>query len=96
MFADSSPQELRHFEVRIAEQGRDAEGRGEHLSQEGTAAVAEQQIGLFGVEERADEAQRLLGMKWQIGREHVGAPLESPPQSPSHSTTASSKKSMQK
>ena len=40
MFSDSLLQKLRHLEIRIAEQGRNAHHGSQHLGEESTATVA--------------------------------------------------------
>ena len=49
MVADALPKELGHPEVRIAKYGGYAYNRGNHLSIERTAAVANQQVGFLAV-----------------------------------------------
>ena len=55
MLANALLQELRHPEMRIAQQGRNAHDGSHHLSIERPAAVAYQEVGLFTVYQLADE-----------------------------------------
>ena len=47
MLSDALLQKLRHHEIRIAEQGRNAHHGSQHLGEERAAAVAQKQVGLL-------------------------------------------------
>ena len=66
MLADALLQKLRHHEIRIAQQGRDANCRSQHLGKERSATVAYKQVGLLFVYNRTYFIQCLLGMLEQV------------------------------
>ena len=67
---------LRHHEIRIAEQGRNAHHRSQHLGEERAAAVAQKQVGLFPVDDGANLLQCLLGVQREVGSQHHRRPLK--------------------
>ena len=81
MFADALLQELRHPEVWIAQQGRNAHDRSYHLSIERSAAVAYQEVWLLTVYQFTDESDCLLWVHRQVGRYHLRTSSESLAQS---------------
>ena len=74
MLADALLQKLRHHEIRIAQQGRDAHHRSQHLGEERAAAVAQKQVGLFPVDDGANLLQCLLGVQREVGSQHYPVP----------------------
>ena len=96
MLADALLQKLRHLEIRIAQQGRHAHHRSQHLCKKRTATIANQQVGLLLVDNFPDQLQRLLRVARQIGSQHHRLPIKSLAQSHRHSATPRSKKTMQK
>ena len=69
MLADALLQELRHPEVRIAQQSRDTSNGSHHLSIESSTAVANQKVRLLSLYQLADESYRLLRVHRQVGRD---------------------------
>ena len=67
MLAYALLQKLRHHEIRIAEQGRNAHHRSQHLGEERAAAVAQKQVGLLSVDDGANLLQCLLWVQWEVG-----------------------------
>lgn len=63
MLANALLQEIRHLEMWIAEQGRNANNGGEHLGKEGSTAVAKEQVGLLLVNDGMYVLQCHLGMQ---------------------------------
>ena len=94
MFANALSQEVRHLEMRITEQGRDAHDRRKHLCKESPATVAYEQVWLLLVDKHAYVFQCFLGMERQIGSQHDGLPIKGLPQCSRHRTAASSKETM--
>jgi len=94
MLADSFLQKLRHHEIRIAEQGRNAHHRSQHLGEERAAAVAQKQVGLFPVDDGANLLQCLLGVQWQVGSQHHRRPLKRLFQGSRHRTAARGEESV--
>lgn len=76
MFANAFSQEVRHLEMRIAEQGRYAHDRRKHLCKESPATVAYEQVWLLLVDKHAYVFQCFLGMERQIGSQHDGLPIK--------------------
>ena len=77
MLADALLQKLRHPEVRITQQGRNAHDGRHHLSIESPATVANQKVRLFTICQFADELDSLLRVHRQVGRYHLRTTLES-------------------
>ncbi len=94
MLADALLQKLRHHEIRIAQQGRDANCRSQHLGKERSATVAQKQVGLLFVYNRTYFIQCLLGMQGQVGSQYYRRPLECLFQCLRHRTTARSEESV--
>ena len=94
MLADALLQKLRHHEIRIAQQGRNAHHRSQHLGEERAAAVAQKQVGLLPVDDGANLPQRLLRVQWQVGSQHHRRPLKRLFQGFRHRTTARGKESV--
>ena len=74
MLADSLLQKLRHHEIRIAEQGRNAHHWSQHLGEERAAAVAQKQVGLFPVDDGANLLQCLLWVQRRSGVSTTAVP----------------------
>ena len=74
MLADALLQKFRHHEIRIAQQGRNAHHRSQHLGEERAAAVAQKQVGLFPVDDGANLLQCLLGVQREVGSQHYPVP----------------------
>ena len=74
MLADSLLQKLRHHEIRIAEQGRNAHHRSQHLGEERAAAVAQKQVGLLPVDDGANLLQCLLWVQGGAGVSTTAVP----------------------
>ena len=96
MLAGSLLQKIRHHEIRIAEQGRNAHHRSQHLGEERAAAVAQKQVGLFSVDDGANLLQCLLGGQWEVGSQHHRRPLKRLFQGSRHRTAARSEESVWK
>ena len=94
MLSDSLLQKLRHHEIRIAEQGRNAHHRSQHLGEERAAAVAQKQVGLLPVDDGANLLQCLLGVQWQVGSQHHRRPLKRLFQGSRHRTAARGEESV--
>ena len=71
MLTNTLGEELRHPEMRIAQQCRHAYDGREHLGIERTATVPHQQVRLLAVTNRPNLLQGLLRMDWQIGCQHL-------------------------
>lgn len=96
LLASARFQELGHHEIGIAEQGWDAQFNGYLLGQERSGAVADND-GRTAVETQLpDEAQGLLRMKRQVGRQHVGLAPETLPERLGRDARAGSEKTVQK
>ena len=96
MLADALLQELRHSEVRIAQQGRNARDRSHHLSIERPTAVAYQEVWFLSLYQPADESNRLLRVHRQIRGYHFCTALESLAQSHRRYALATGIESMKK
>ena len=96
MLANTPSQELRHPEMRIAEQGGDTFARGQYLRIERPAAVAHQQMGPLLVYQAANEGEGLLRVCRQIGRDHLRTPSESISQGHGRHTLAAGKEAVEK
>lgn len=94
MLADALLQKLCHHEIRIAEQGRNAHHRSQHLGKERAAAVAQKQVGLFPVDDGANLLQCLLGVQREVGSQHHRRPLKRLFQGSRHRTTARGEESV--
>ena len=94
MLADALLKKLRHHEIRIAQQGRGANCRSQHLGKERSATVAQKQVGLLFVYNRTYFIQRLLGMQWQVGSQHHRRPLKRLFQGSCHRATARGEESV--
>jgi len=94
MLADSLLQKLRHHEIRIAEQGRNAHHRSQHLGKERAAAVTQKQVGLLPIDDGANLLQCLLGMQREVGSQHHRRPLKCLFQGSRHRTTARGEESV--
>ncbi len=96
MLAEALAQELRHPEMRVAQQGRNAEHGRQHLSIERTAAVTDKQVRALLFAERPDQRQGLPGMLREVGRQHGGSALESLTQGSGRRALTAGKETVQK
>ena len=87
-------QKLGHLQMRIAQERRHACHRSHHLRQKRSATIANEQIGLLGIDDAANAGKRLAGMQRQVRRQHLSPTGKRLTQRPRHSTTARSKKSV--
>jgi len=94
MFADALLQKLRHHEIRIAQKGRNAHHRSQHLGEERAATVAQKQVGLLPVDDGANLLQCLLWVQWEIGSQHHRRPLKRLFQGSCHRTAARGEESV--
>ena len=74
MLADALLQKLRHHEIWIAQQGRDAYHRSQHLGKERSATVAYKQVGLLFVYNRTYSFNAFLGCKGKSGVSTTAVP----------------------
>ena len=77
MFTNTLFQKLRHLEVRITEQSRNTHDGSHHLSIEGTAAIANQDVRLFTVNQFTNKTDSLFRVHWQVRRDNIRLTLES-------------------
>ena len=87
-------QKIRHHEIRIAEQGRNAHHRSQHLGEERAAAVAQKQVGLLPVDDGANLLQCLLGVQGKVWSQHHRRLLKRLFQGSRHRTTARGEESV--
>ena len=96
MLAEALAEELRHPEMRIAQQGRNAEHGRQHLSVERAATVANEQIRAFMLAKRPDQRQGLPGMLREVWRQHGGPAFKSLAQGSGRRTLTTGKEAVQK
>ena len=77
MLTNTLFQKLCHLEVRITEQSRNAHNRSHHLSIEGTAAIANQEVWLLSVNQSTNKPDSLFRMHRQVRRDNICFTLES-------------------
>ena len=66
MVSDTFTEEVRHLEVRVAELGRDADNRRDHLCIERAAAVAYKHVRLLLVTNLTDKPDGIMRVEWKV------------------------------
>ena len=71
MFAKTQFQELRHLEVRVTQQRRNAHDRRQHLRIESATAIAHQEVRPLPVNDLPDLHHRRMGVPREVRRDHL-------------------------
>ena len=95
MLSDALTQELRHLEMGIAEQGRNARFRCQHLRIERPATVAHQEVGFLFFNQLTNKADGFLRVHGQIGSNHLSTSLKSIAQCHGRHTLAAGKETVE-
>ena len=95
MLSNTLTQELRHPEMRIAEQGWNAHFRSQHLLIERPATVAHQEVGFLFFNQLTNKTDGFLRVDGQIGSDHLRTTLESITHCHSRHTLAAGKETVE-